>query len=93
MDFYVYRHIRRDTGEVFYIGKGFKNRAYSFLNRNPYWHNIVNKCGFDVEISKTLKSSYKKNPRKYRITTCPHCGKSGGQPNMTRYHFDNCKRK
>ena len=24
---------------------------------------------------------------------CPHCSKSGGQSNMTRYHFDNCKLK
>ena len=28
-----------------------------------------------------------------KITTCPHCGKSGGAGNMTRYHFDNCKEK
>ena len=25
------------------------------------------------------------------ILACPHCGKVGKQPNMTRYHFDNCK--
>ena len=24
---------------------------------------------------------------------CPHCGKIGKGPNMTRYHFDNCKVK
>ncbi|YP_010844128.1 homing endonuclease [Salmonella phage KM16] len=24
---------------------------------------------------------------------CPHCGKKGAGPNMTRYHFDNCKSK
>ena len=23
---------------------------------------------------------------------CPHCGKLGGKSNMSRYHFDNCKR-
>jgi hypothetical protein len=23
--------------------------------------------------------------------TCPHCGKVGKGPNMTRYHFNNCK--
>ena len=28
-----------------------------------------------------------------KITTCPHCGKSGGVSNMTRYHFDKCKEK
>jgi hypothetical protein len=24
---------------------------------------------------------------------CPHCGKQGKGPNMSRYHFDNCKHK
>jgi len=24
---------------------------------------------------------------------CPHCGKQGKGPNMSRYHFDNCKQK
>jgi hypothetical protein len=31
----------------------------------------------------------------YRVTRtekkCPHCNKSGKGPNMTRYHFENCK--
>ncbi len=27
------------------------------------------------------------------ITTCPHCQKSGGQGNMTRYHFNKCRFK
>jgi len=26
-------------------------------------------------------------------TTCPHCGKEGGNSLMTRYHFNNCKTK
>jgi len=25
--------------------------------------------------------------------TCPHCGLTGGTPQMKRYHFDNCKQK
>lgn len=25
--------------------------------------------------------------------TCPHCNKTGSQPAMIRWHFDNCKRK
>ena len=25
--------------------------------------------------------------------TCPHCGKEGDIGNMTRYHFDNCKKR
>jgi hypothetical protein len=31
--------------------------------------------------------------RSQREVVCPHCGKVGGVSNMTRYHFDNCKKK
>jgi hypothetical protein len=24
---------------------------------------------------------------------CPHCNKTGGQPQMIQWHFDNCKQK
>lgn len=48
--FYIYRHIRPDTNQVFYIGKG-KNRRNSYCyerahaqhSRNNYWRNIVQK--------------------------------------------------
>lgn len=47
--YYVYEHRKADTGEVFYIGKGKKYRAYEKgAKRNPYWNNIVNKHGRTV---------------------------------------------
>lgn len=47
----VYKHIRKDTNEVFYIGIGNDiKRVTSLHHRNPLWHNIVNKVGFDYEI-------------------------------------------
>lgn len=47
----VYKHIRLDNNEVFYIGIGkTKKRPYSTNNRNKYWHNIVNKCRYSIEI-------------------------------------------
>jgi len=51
---YIYKHIRLDTNEVFYIGigsdnKGKYSRAYS-KGRNQYWHKIVDKAGYQVEI-------------------------------------------
>jgi hypothetical protein len=48
--YYIYRHIRLDTNQPFYIGKGHKDRAYSTRNRNPHWHNIVKLHGYEVEI-------------------------------------------
>ncbi len=47
----VYQHIRLDTNSIFYIGIGKDaNRAHKKCQRNPYWHNIVNKCGYKIEI-------------------------------------------
>ncbi len=48
--FYVYEHLKPNTGEVFYIGKGCKNRAYETRSRNNHWTNIVNKYGLEVNI-------------------------------------------
>jgi len=213
MKFYVYIHYRLDNDEIFYVGKGSNNRAYSKLNRNTYWHNIVNKYGYRVEIlksnlqeeeafieecklikslnpctnltkggnggdtfsklpeqdkqrlreearkrascpnsginkaarmrkgkskencealrimseknsirfsgsgnpmygrshwhnkapeekeriksktSESLKKRYKEIRRIYDKVKCPHCGKIGGKPGMTRYHFNKCKYK
>jgi group I intron endonuclease len=47
----VYRHIRIDTEQPFYIGIG-KNlkRAYSKYSRSQRWKSIVNKYGYEVEI-------------------------------------------
>ena len=50
---YVYRHIRLDKNEPFYIGIGSDNsykRAYSKKNRNKHWKNIINKTKYEVEI-------------------------------------------
>src|SRR5437868_46517 len=59
--YYLYRHIRLDTNEPFYIGigtkfskrpKSFKSeyqRAHSF-QRNDLWFKITNKSKYDIEI-------------------------------------------
>jgi len=46
----IYRHVRLDDNSVFYIGIGDSKRPYSKKSRNKYWHNIVQKCGYRVEI-------------------------------------------
>lgn len=50
LDFYVYVHCRATDGRIFYVGKGFKQRAWSASKRNAHWNNIVKKHGFYVEI-------------------------------------------
>lgn len=50
---YLYRHIRLDKNEPFYIGIGSDatyKRANSKFGRNRFWHNIVNKTNYEVEI-------------------------------------------
>jgi hypothetical protein len=52
---YVYQHSRKDTGEVFYIGigsdtEGQYSRAYNKHRRSQYWHNVVNKSGYIIDI-------------------------------------------
>lgn len=48
--YYVYKHIRVDNEEVFYIGKGTHSRAYSRSGRNEGWYLYVNKHPYKVEI-------------------------------------------
>lgn len=49
--YYVYLHLRKDTGEVFYVGKGTRTpmkqyiRANTISRRNIYWNRIAAKCG------------------------------------------------
>jgi hypothetical protein len=51
---YVYRHIRKDTNQPFYIGVGLTNdnhaRAKAKAKRNSYWKNIVSKSEYDIQI-------------------------------------------
>jgi hypothetical protein len=48
---YVYRHIRLDKNEPFYVGIGKTiKRAHSKKNRNNHWHNIINITDYEVEI-------------------------------------------
>ena len=31
--------------------------------------------------------------KKHSLATCPHCGKTGGAPQMKQWHFENCKNR
>lgn len=51
---YVYRHIRLDKNQPFYIGIGIKDdnfaRAYNKNNRSGFWKTIQKKTEYEVEI-------------------------------------------
>lgn len=60
-EYYLYRHIRLDKNEPFYIGIGKKkksfysynteySRAFDKRNRNSIWKNIINKTLYKVDI-------------------------------------------
>jgi len=48
--FYVYVHIREDTNQIFYVGKGKCNRCFSKQNRNKHWKHIVESVSHKVHI-------------------------------------------
>lgn len=50
--FYTYIHLTEDTEEVFYVGKGKKDRCCSLDGRSLWWEHVVNKHGFVVVIDK-----------------------------------------
>lgn len=50
MTFLTYLHQTKDTGRIFYIGKGNPHRVNDKNNRNKYWKNIVNKHGFTSSV-------------------------------------------
>lgn len=47
-DFYIYEWYNTDTNEVFYVGKGTKNRYKDTYNRNKYFKNYYNKYNCSV---------------------------------------------
>jgi len=47
-----------------------------------------------TDVQRERRSNISKCPKKKNITrTCPYCGVIGRGGVMTRYHFDNCKKK
>lgn len=54
-------------------------------NRKGITHSDEMKKLIAERTSAALKGMKKK------VVKCPHCGKEGGEGNMKRYHFDNCK--
>ena len=49
-DYYIYAHLKKDTGEVFYIGKGKHKRCREKHGRSLHWTNTVKKHGMSIQI-------------------------------------------
>jgi hypothetical protein len=59
----VYRHIRLDTNQVFYIGMGNLKRPLCRYSRNRYWNHITNQTEWFSEVimdGLTLKEAHQK---------------------------------
>jgi len=63
--------------------KSDKFKSFFSMNNPMYNANVVEK------ISKKAKEQYNQMP----IISCPHCGKTGKQLQMVRWHMDRCKHK
>ena len=103
---YLYRHIRLDKNEPFYIGIGTDNkfqRANSKENRNKFWHRIVNKTKYEVEIlffdltrdeAKIKEIEFiKLYGKKINKTGCLSNITDGGDGNSGNKHTEEAKRK
>lgn len=56
---YLYKHIRKDTDEVFYVGIGSDDdysRAHTTHKRNQFWNHVTNKTDYDVIIYEDNKT-------------------------------------
>lgn len=55
--YYIYAWYYKDTNEIFYIGKGSKNRYLDVVNsRNSYFKNIINKENNNVDVKKLYEN-------------------------------------
>jgi hypothetical protein len=99
----VYRHIRLDTNQVFYIGMGNEKRAHSKYSRNKYWKNIVNSTKWFSEIilsELTLKQAHEKEKEFIMLYGRKNIGKGtlcnltdGGTGGLGLKHTDQSKNK
>lgn len=74
------------------ISNSLKNREFTEEWRNKISDSLKGRTlseEWKLKISKSLSET----KRNYKYLTCPHCNKNGVSFNMTRYHFENCKKR
>jgi len=57
------------------------------------WKDNISKGSKGKPKSEKTKEAMRKPKGPQVLVTCPHCQKEGGVSNLTRYHFNNCKKK
>lgn len=81
--FYVYAH-RKPNGEIFYVGKGKGNRAWSPHGRNTFWKSIVAKYCHSVEIvDNSLSEKQAFELEEFLISYCKTRRQGGTLTNLT----------
>jgi hypothetical protein len=103
-NFIVYIHIRPDTNEPFYVGKGVPGREIRLCGRNQHWKNVVNKNNgkFKVEILfegltedeallKEREIELELRNKGYILANIIECGVKAGTTGMK--HSEESKRK
>ena len=58
-----------------------------------YKDYLLNKIGLDRKYVKFKEICEERIHKEFENKICPYCKKIGKGPNMTRYHFNNCKNK
>lgn len=84
--YYVYIHIRPDTGDIFYVGKGKNKRAWAKTDRNNHWINMVNKLkenGFNYDINIIKYFDNEVDAFNFEIETIKNIKKSNNLVNYT----------
>ena len=49
----VYAHLKKNTDEVFYIGKGIPSRPAEIKGRSDFWEHVYSKHGRDIKLLHT----------------------------------------
>jgi len=76
---------------------GKNDHAYGIVNRMKNFKGKTYDEIFGFEEAQKrkeqLSKSLKGKEKNLKLKICPHCGLEGRGPNMSRYHYDKCKRK
>jgi hypothetical protein len=76
--------------------KGYKNSFYGKTHSKETKEKIRKSVtGFkhSKETKEKMSALHKGKKKNNKLVICIYCNREGSGPNMTRYHFDNCKNK